>query len=119
MSGLAVLIALLAGPLLQYMAASQPAMACCKRSRHACCKRKAQAKVGNPTLEAAPPCGTKCAKCCQASPSASPIVASRAPHVVARVEQITPLLLAGTGRLRPSPRSTSLFQRPPPPFLSL
>lgn len=116
-SGLAVLFVLLAGPLLQYLAAAQPAMACCKRSRHACCKRKA--KAAGPAFEAAPPCGTTCAKCCQAAPSFGPVLTSPPPRVFERVGEAIRLLLPGTGSLRALPRSTSLFQRPPPAFLSI
>jgi hypothetical protein len=113
-------LTLFVGPLLQYLGASQPLMSCCKRnSKHACCKRKAAAKAGKPTFEAAPPCGTSCAKCCQTAPSFAPVVLAPSIQAFARVSEATPLRIAGTGRLRSLPRPNSLFQRPPPAFLSL
>jgi hypothetical protein len=113
----AFLIAVFLNPVLPPLFASESTKSCCrKNARHACCNRYKKSRV--PVFQAQPGCGKSC--CQKAILPLSFEFAILAPSALS-----TPLILsaqiliAGTGQTLARPLPDSLFQRPPPVFLSL
>jgi hypothetical protein len=121
LSRLACVCILLAGllwaPLAPALAAHQAGMACCRNgSKHACCSRLAKKMMGrahSAAISALASCGKSCCQKSSLPPaSAAQLITQPAPGRLLVLPH--PLLLAGTGRVVPTPLPQPLFERPPP-----
>jgi hypothetical protein len=118
LAGWALVLSLFLTPVAPLLAALSDPMACCSKGNvHACCARKAKAAKTN-SFQAQAGCQLPCCGKSQVEPS-GPAWIPDTPAASAGPLAITPILLAGTGRVRPVALPDPRFQRPPPALLFL